>query len=56
MPFTAEPKLDLQVPCRDCGQHTVTVQPWDSSDEAFTDYRYECQSCGKQWWCEGADA
>jgi DNA-directed RNA polymerase subunit M/transcription elongation factor TFIIS len=55
MPYTAEPKLDLQVPCRKCGQHTVSVQPWDSSDEAFTDYHYTCE-CGHGWWCEGADA
>lgn len=56
MPFTAEPTLDLKVPCRQCGQNTVTEQPWDSFDEAFTDYRYACQSCGHAWWCEGPDA
>lgn len=42
--------------CRKCDAMTVTVRPWDSSCGGYTDYRYDCSTCGHHWWIEGPDA
>jgi len=43
-------------PCRSCGSDQVKYQEWDSSDGAYTDYKYTCMSCGACWWVDGTDA
>lgn len=44
------------LPCRKCGAVQVTFEPWDSSDGAYTDYKYTCHTCGATWWVDGPDA
>lgn len=45
-----------QAHCDKCDSLTVTVRSWDSNCGSYTDYRYECSTCGHHWWIEGADA
>ncbi len=33
-------------PCRKCRQQAATCEKWESSDGAFTDYKYTCTKCG----------
>jgi hypothetical protein len=42
--------------CRVCGSDGVWYRTWESSDGAYIDYRYECRSCKRTWWVEGADS
>lgn len=56
MPFTGKAFID-ETPCPKCGSE-VEVMEWESSDEAFTDYRYACTSrgCDYKRWVDGPDA
>ena len=42
--------------CPKCMSTNVTEQKWESSDGAYTDWRFECADCGRRWWVEGGDA
>ena len=42
--------------CRKCGSDEIEYREWESSDGAYDDYHYRCNSCGRDWWVEGADA
>jgi hypothetical protein len=49
-----EPCEDTQ--CPKCMGYQVNCRSWDSSDEAHTDYQFECVNCQNTWWIEGTDA
>ncbi len=34
----------------------VKLRLWESNCGGWEDERYECTTCGKVWWNEGADA
>lgn len=40
---------------KECGSDDVWYRVWDSSCGGYTDIRYHCRGCGKQWWVEGPD-
>ena len=42
--------------CSQCGSHQVQCQTWESSDDAYEDYKYKCLDCGYVWWVDGPDA
>lgn len=40
--------------CKKCGKATVSVELWESTDGAFEDEKFICESCGYVWWVDGA--
>lgn len=44
-------------PCRKCGKPSVLMREWDSSDGAYTDYKFKCVTpgCDATWWVDGDD-
>lgn len=44
--------------CPKCKKHNVLYREWESSDGAYEDYRYKCQTtgCGHSWWVDGTDS
>ena len=53
--FTESGRM-VDVPCRKCPAAQVHEREWDSSDGAYTDWKYTCTACGHAWWIEGSDA
>ena len=53
--FTA---TERGIKCHKCGQPTAKCETWESSDGAYEDYKYTCQSpaCGYVWWVDGIDS
>jgi len=41
--------------CPKCKQKTLVCKSWDSSDGAYTDYKYSCP-CGYVRWVDGIDS
>ena len=50
------PRKLLDVACRKCGVHAVSMREWESSCGGWEDYQYKCHHCGHTWWVEGIDA
>jgi hypothetical protein len=42
--------------CRGCGSDDIWYRSWESSCGGYEDVHYHCHGCGREWWCEGADA
>jgi DNA-directed RNA polymerase subunit M/transcription elongation factor TFIIS len=42
--------------CRACGSGDVWYRRWESACGGYEDIKYECRSCSRTWWVEGADA
>lgn len=47
--------LPAKSKCRHCKTGDVEYKDWESSDGGHTDIHYQCKSCKKDWWIEGAD-
>lgn len=50
------PKQKSDRACHKCCTKKVEYEAWDSSDGAYTDYKYTCTSCGYVWWVDGIDS
>jgi len=48
--------VSLGCPNKRCAVLDVWVRSWESSCGGYTDHQYECRTCGRTWWVEGADA
>lgn len=43
--------------CSTCKRNTPhKAEKWDSSDGAYTDYKYTCTVCGTVHWVDGIDS
>lgn len=42
--------------CPRCSLKDIQYRSWESYDEAYTDYNFQCQTCGYQWWIDGIDS
>lgn len=51
VPFATPTGGSTQVTCG----AAVKYREWDSSDGAYTDYQYRCES-GHTWWIDGIDS
>lgn len=41
--------------CIACKSDDIWYYTWESSDGAYEDYHYRCNTCNKQWWIESSD-
>lgn len=41
--------------CPSCREADIKFMTWESSDEAYEDTKYQCNSCGFSWWVESGD-
>jgi DNA-directed RNA polymerase subunit M/transcription elongation factor TFIIS len=54
--FTSDWRMVTHGTCPKCRSDQIAYRLWESSDEAYEDYRYRCLDCGHDWWVDGIDS